>query len=388
MPFKDKNKSIELMRALYLPHTEERVLGIVANLGGLDVPQMNEWAENALPILTTEVISACEVMGVDGISVRTWLGLKGAGKGTNIDALTEASKEFISQTDGTKELPESLKVLLDGFSGATFTTLTGTGGMLFKPGKDYAAYVGLADKLQNVTGTGNYVEDEFTSSLVLMRMRLGLASGFTTFSHDLHPRTKIQLDHMKNLFNEMGKNGLHGELNMMYLTLMPKDALERLNSNRAGYANEAGKISDSIKVWLTIEKLSLNGLDEDLQIGKINAMLEQLVLNGDQKTQDIVGEITVSLQRSFDRKGKQDAGSKREDDGPVATLNRVRSDLGAAANFLSVDSVNIVSANQRPEEVVQDIIEKLISEEDLDSEEVRDFIRIAKLKSIEQVAIK
>jgi len=373
------------IRRVYKDYKSERILEAVNTLGSFTVSEMNKWAEPALPVIMEEVVSSCKVMGVNRISVFTGLGLKGAGKGTNVAALRRAANVFKAKgLDRDENIPGRLRRVLSDFSGESFQTITGTKGMLFMPGPGYEEYKGIADSLMAVTGAGQYVEDEFTSSLVFMRMGLGISKGHTSFSHDLHPRTKRQYQHQKKLFNLLDGFGVGASADMVYFSLMDVNELPKLEADRKGYAAEAGKVSSIIKEFIDQNK-DLGAKDVDEQNQQIKELLKRTMEEGDDKTRNFISEVSASLQRSQIRKEKAGSGA-RVDETPLKTLNRVRSDLGAAASFLGIDSVRVVCAKQQPGKVVEDFIKTLISPEDAESQAVKNFIGIAQKKADEIVS--
>lgn len=354
-PFLDK---IDKLRSVQL----ERIAKIVTGLKGKTEDELIAYAAENQGIVEQGIVEACKIMEVTEITFSANSGIKGAGKDTAITAKHQAILEISANEELLNDTPP-LRELVQSLSSNTATITTGTGGIMYKPEKQYASMFGeLAEVLKNFEG--GYAPDSITDFLV------GLVQQATIYQnaqpgepleivHNLWPRTANQIESAQRLVGKLNKAGVRSTIDMTHFVLATPEVVLHMEQNRTEYADELKSLltqleSSETKALLTSAKAS--GHEE--QLDTVNRLLDSLGSGSGTIRGNLLEEINKSVERSVARykKAIERSSEPRTDDLPVLSLTRAIKDLGIAVEMLRNPDVKLIAADQSPEDVATAVL--------------------------------
>lgn len=345
------------------------------------------------------------------VRVGAWSGPQGTGKGTNLDAITLASKAWQAVNS---ESPTDILVnqFTANYTGDSDTVVTGTKGMFNKPDGEYLElFAQMADLTGSIVRSGELVGDDFVAVFTLLMTAYRFSQGASAIIYDLWPRTVMQTVHFEEMVAQLvstlsedseGANPVATE--QLDLRLVDPSSIATVNADRELFAQLSQRIAGVIKsareqVWYKdrLAEVKSGTIEEiyNAQSSLITAVMDVLTAEfaGDQNAQILLAELRNSLGRMLQRFSKAiKAGQQpREDEFPDSQLNRLRSYYAETSPARLRNNIPMVSTLDSPEIVVVNIIKALIQQltsepVDWDDSGKQSFLKVAGLIAMELVS--
>ena len=348
------------------------------------IGRQDVWVAESVSPARYGVEVACEVMGLNRFDFDILSGVQGAGKGTNLRAISEAAEQFM-QSDTFKEASEDLKAFVTGRVNGTANIVTGTGGIFVPPPADneYRRMFGGLNVTEMFVGHGLLVPDDLTSLQVHQMLQKRIYEGFGSAQIDLWPRTAGQYEEMLELQKRLNDSGVSTPTRMMDLRLIPADRIAHMNEHRTEYAETSKTFGTHLDKLLKSEESRIKEMKPEDQLVYIRGVLKGMqIATNDEIYNDLVNEALEAFTRMEVRSKKEG----RMDDVPLAILKRIKSfSKDTAPGFLQIDGVKIVSALQTPEDVARDLVIALVGDDELEGEAGEEFIRLVQERANEIV---
>ena len=378
----EKYQNLQLLeggRDVLVARRDEELKSVIRYLEDqhFDKDDLLGWAEHSLPYARVGVLAAAEVMGLHSLDLEAWTGIQGAGKGTNLQAIREASTEFLATNQDS--IPNSFMSLLRRYVGEMGEIKTGTGGMFFRPqpGTEYEEiFAPIGQVSKPYTEAGELVPDTFVSTMVALMIRKRILEGKTGVQIDLYPRDGVQHNHTLELMGQLEKAGVSSSLTVVDLRLLPQEAVDMLAVNPVEFSEAA------IRMGLLLNDFHQNakkftGESSENQFDNIDKALTlwEKMFPKDSASWWLVQETKGAVKRMRSR-GRDD------DNDPLALIKRLASYYGSTMPGLTqINGVKFISADQKPSAVVYDLVRSLIDPAIIKSPAVQKFIYIAQNKA-------
>ena len=297
--------------------------------------EIDEWADGAMAIALKELGRTAEEMKVNEVLWVAPVGCQGAGKGTQIKALTEMASqanEYFEQVLANGErlnekIPPELSKLIGQWANAG-NIVTGTGGMMRNPEGEYALlFKGIEVIAKKYSDIGELVPAKFTGVMVTLMTALRLAQGKTTIVGDLFPRDGKQKEILDQMAYALRSKGIKVDLTIIDFKMMSESTVQRINGNKERSA-EMKKWADSS---VTIGKM-LKGLVpylKDLKDGSSAVSIVTGILKAyalvSPEFKAMAGEVVMAMKRVDARVVKAGEGKRSDDTLPHVLINRLAS---------------------------------------------------------------
>ncbi len=368
---------------------------------------MDGWAEITRPYSRELVLRMAEIMKFENVGFAAWAGPQGTGKGTNIKAMSLVSKSLAQANLGQVEVPEWLANFTGNYTGQSSEIITGTGGIFNQPEELYAElFSGLNHLSGELVRGGELVEDEFVCVFTELMIALRFAEGSNRIQFDLWPRTAVQELHFNELAEALENRGVKVGKEILDLRLLTPAQIETIKSDKQRYAEASGILGSILKKSIKTaefrqrlhQESGIEMLDDDQQIrieflmdlydkdmsavqyAFESAKSDPKLIGFEDCTEVLLGELQESFSRMRSRYAKTiDAGRRpRGDEVPDSGLNRVGSYARDTGPFmLTSPQADFVSSLQEPEDVIRDIITKLLPNIQVEDEFMSVFLERA-----------
>jgi hypothetical protein len=344
---------------------------------------MDRWAATYRRESIGLVKEMLNIMQMPNLRLGVWSGPQGAGKGTNINAISRTADRFKQLiNEKYQQVPEELQKFysfLASFAGDAGEIITGTKGMFNGPEGEYAIlFADMKDLAGVIAADGRMVGDDFTSLFTQLMLALRIAQGKTSIQIDLWPRSADQQMHFDELVAELQTMEIDSQPvtvneEFLDLRLMQKDTVEQVKHNRSGYARVAKQLTDIVKKTLGSATEIADGVDiayvEHMQpyIDQIKEACVGVVAPEEQEIAiQLVTELALSVFRMTKRAENARATNKKirpDERQRKAIFKRVESWFrGTSPVQLANAKVGLISASQEPKAVVHDITDELFAQ--------------------------
>jgi adenylate kinase family enzyme len=351
---------------------------------------MARWAEQEIPAMEDLIVSAAlsiaEKDTTFGVTFAVWSGPPGTGKGTNIEAITIASKLLAEayETSG-RHIPDTIVPLIKSNTDKRASIITGTGGIMRDQRHEYKDIFGSVPSLvSDLVRRGDLVGDMFMTYCVLIMVLVRITQGARKIQFDLWPRTLAQLTMYDRLIVKLRVSGIDVYTEMINLRLLTQQEITAMKENILEYAARSEQIGK-----LKLQKMKEQGFVDE--VNKMRAMdfqkdhvvmyemskqiVDKLIsqVKEEMQTEEevaaraIMAEYDRALERSAFRFGKaiEKKEIPRDDELPHSQLNRLRifeMDTSPSVMRASLDhQIHFISSFQSPAKVVEDILDGSIS---------------------------
>lgn len=381
--------SVEHSRRIYSDTSVQNMIDRLAQENtGLPVDNqlqnLTNWTEAALHPQRIIMAELAMKHRISEIIFLAWSGIQGAGKGTNLDAISKAAA-LHKTSSHWDNYPTPLQTLITTYSGDAENIVTGTGG-IFVP-QDGSPYQSMFTQLKAITipitREGNLLPDSLTTYLVQTLELKAIENGKSVFQVDLHPRTNIQYDHIQEQIITLRERGIQGQLNMVDLRLLSNETIEQMKNNPSEYAEVSTQIGSKLKRWFKENEVRLRELTPTRQHETISDRLGQIKKEYHESNNTPGIALVDEVESSTNRMN----GRGRGDDSPLPMLQRNISYLTSTApGLMHVPGIKFVSALPAADKVVGDLIGALIDNpEVLQHPHTQSFIASAQKAALEKV---